>query len=69
MILDLAYTSRDLYISNQVKSRPTYLSDLGFIGLHIRVFCYLVNVLTFIQSVYWQNNYTDKADVCIREKS
>ena len=33
MIPDLAYTSKSLYTSNQIDSRPTYLSGLGTISL------------------------------------
>ena len=49
MILDLVYTSKNLYISNQVKSRSTYLSlGLNIIDLYARDFHYLVNTLTLI---------------------
>ena len=33
MILDLAFTSRDFYVSNQVRSRFTYLLGLEATGL------------------------------------
>ncbi len=51
MIPDLAYTSRDIYVSNQVRSKPTYLSGLGIISLYTRGFCHLVNTLTFTRSI------------------
>ena len=51
MILDLVYSSRDFYLSNQVRSKPLYLFGLKAIGQHTRGLCYLVNVLTFIESV------------------
>ncbi len=65
MIPDLIYISKDLYAFNQVRSRPTYLSDPS---LYIRQawgplvyipggLCHLVNALT------------NEADVCIKEKS
>ncbi len=58
MIPDLVYTSRDFYISNQLKSSPICsLLELSATGLHTRNLCHLVNILT------------NKADVCIREKS
>ncbi len=57
MIPDFVFTSRDLYASNQVRSRPTYLSSLGATGLYIKDLCYFVNVIT------------DKANVCTNEKS
>ena len=38
MILDLAYTSKYHYESNQFKSWPTYLSSLGPISLYTRRF-------------------------------
>lgn len=49
MISDLAYSSKNLYISNQVKFRPIY-SLLGFINtdLYIKNFYYFVNIPTFI---------------------
>ncbi len=51
MIPDLAYTSRGLYASNQVRSRPTYSSGLGATGLHTRGLRHLVNALTSTESV------------------
>ena len=37
MISDLVYTSKDLYISNQGRFKPTYLPlDLEVIGLHTK---------------------------------
>ena len=36
MILDLVYTSRSLYLSNQVRSRLTYPLGLGATSLHTR---------------------------------
>lgn len=60
IILDLVYTSRDLYISDKVRfrpTRPTYLlSGLSTTSLHTRVICHLVNILI------------DKAYVYIKEK-
>ncbi len=47
MIPNLTYTSKNLYTSNQIRSKFTYLlSDLDITGLHTRDFCYLVNTLT-----------------------
>ena len=47
MILDLVYTSRDFYVSNQVIFRPMYLLlGLTATNLYIKNFCYLVNTLT-----------------------
>ncbi len=58
MIPNLAYNSKDLYISsNQVRTKPTYLSGLDATDLYNRGFYYLVNALTV------------KADICIRKKS
>ncbi len=58
MILDLAYTNKDLYTSNQVRSRPKCLpSGLSATGLHTRGLRHLVNALT------------DEANVCTKEKS
>ena len=45
MILDLAYTSKNLYTSNLVKSKLIYLSSLDITSLYTRDFYYLVNVL------------------------
>lgn len=61
MILNLVYISRDLYISNQVKSWPTYLL-LGLVvtDLHIKSFGHLYNTLTSI---------INKVDIDISEKS
>ncbi len=57
MILDIAYTNRDLYTSNQVRSRHTYLpSGLSATSLHIKSLYYLVNGLT------------DEGDIRTREK-
>ncbi len=58
MIPNLAYTSRDLYASNQVRSRPIYLPfGLSATGLHIKGLHHFVNALT------------DEAVVRTREKS
>ncbi len=46
MILDLAYNSKDTYTSNQIRSRPTYLSGLDTISLHTRNLYYLANTLS-----------------------
>ena len=52
MIPDLTYTNRTFYIFNQVRLRPTYiLFGLNTIDLHIRGFCYLVNILTSIKFI------------------
>ncbi len=51
MILDLAYTKRDLYTFNQVRSRPMSLLGLRATSLHTRGFCHLVKVLTSTESV------------------
>ncbi len=51
MIPDLAYTSRNLYISNQVRSRLMYLSDLKATSLHTKSFYYLINILTSIEFI------------------
>ena len=52
MILDQVYISKDLYISNQIKSRSIYLLvSLGSTDLSIRDFCHFVNTLTFIKSI------------------
>ena len=53
MILDLVYISRDLYISNQVKSKPIYLLlGLIIISLYTRNFCYLINILINKTDIY-----------------
>ena len=58
IISDLVYISRDLYIFNQVKLRPTYLlSSLDASDLYTRKLGYLVNALT------------DKANVYTKKKS
>lgn len=60
MISDLAYNNRDPYISNQVKSRPTYLlSGLDATSIYTRGFYYLINTWTSI---------IDKVDIYIRKK-
>ncbi len=56
MISDLVYINRDLYTSNQIRSRSTYLSSLDATSLYIRGFCHFINLLT------------DKADVYIKKK-
>ncbi len=57
MISDLAFPSRNLYASNQVRSKLTYLSlGLSATDLHTESFCHLVNTLT------------DKADIYTKEK-
>ena len=69
MIPDLVYTSRDLYASNQVRSRPTCSSlGLGTTSRHARGFCHLVNALTFTEPTIGPAAF-DKADVRIRKKS
>lgn len=61
MLSDLVYTTRDFYISNEVRLRPTLLlSYLNAICLYIKGFYYLINALTFT---------IDKVEVYIREKS
>ncbi len=67
MILDLAYTSKSLYTSNLIRFRFIYLLDLGAISLNTRSFCYLVNALISIKSIYGDYDI-DKADIHIREK-
>lgn len=57
MILDLVYTNRDLYTSNQVRFQFIYLaSGLYSTSLYIKSLYYLVNILT------------NEADIRIREK-
>ena len=52
MIPDLAYNSKDLNVSNQVKSKPTCsLLGLSATGLHTKGLCHLVNTLTSIESI------------------
>lgn len=52
MIPDLAYTSRNLYVSNQFRYKPTYLpSNWISISLYIKSFSYLRNALTNIKSI------------------
>lgn len=69
IILDLAYISKDLNISNQVKSRSTYsLSDLDVVDLNAKGFCYLVHVFTLTKSIIRPVAF-DKADIHTREKS
>ncbi len=62
MILDLAYNSKSLYISHQVKFRLIYLLlRLGIVGLYARDLCrHSINALTFID---------DKANIRTSEKS
>lgn len=68
MIQHLTYTSKNLYIFNQIKSRSTYLlSSLSTTSLYTRCLCFLVNALTFIESIYWDYD-TDKANIRIRKK-
>ncbi len=58
MILDLAYTSKNLYKFNQVRFRSMYsLLGLSATGPHTKILCHLVNALT------------DKADICTKKKS
>ena len=66
MISDLVYISRDFYISNQVRSKPMYLSNLNITGLYIRNLHYLVNALSSIESIY-QDYDIAKADICIKK--
>ena len=57
MILNLAYTNRNLYIFNQVRFKLIYsLLGLSIIDLYIKDFYYLVNTLI------------NKANVCIKKK-
>ena len=52
MISNLAYTNRDFYTSNQVRSGPKYaLSGLTDIVLYTRDFHHLVNTLTSTESI------------------
>ncbi len=52
MIPDLAYTSKDFYVLNQIKSKFIYLlSNLDTIGLYTKGFYHPVNVLTSIESI------------------
>lgn len=58
MILDLAYTSKSSYASNQIRSKSIYLLSSGSQwSTHQEIFVILVNAMT------------DKTDVHIREKS
>lgn len=68
MILNLAYTNRSFSKSNQVRSRPIYLSGMGANCLYTRDICHLVNTLTFTDSIF-QNFDIDKAFVYIKKKS
>ena len=53
MISDLAYSSKNLYITNQVRFRSTYsLSNLNTTGLYTRDLCYLVNILIDKSNIY-----------------
>ena len=53
MISDLAYTNRDFYAFNQVKSRPTYLLlGLTAINLHTKSLYHLVCTLINEADVY-----------------
>lgn len=36
MILNLAYTNREIYIFNEIESRAIYLSDLSVIILYLK---------------------------------
>ena len=57
MILDRVYINKNLYVFNQVRSKPIYLLlGLDAISLHINGFYYLVNILT------------DQTDIYIRKK-
>lgn len=52
MILNLAYTIKDLFTSNQVKFRPIHLlTDFNTTNLDIRGLYYLFDTLTFTQSI------------------
>ena len=52
MISDLTYTSKNLYTSNQIKSKPIYLLlGLGAISLYTKSFYYLINILIFTKSI------------------
>lgn len=56
MILGQAYTSRNLSVYNQVKSRPIYLSSyLGATGLYIKGLCHLVNAMIVKTNVRIKN--------------
>ena len=51
MILNIAYTSKSLYISNQIRSRFRYLLlGLNTIDLYIRSFYYFINAPTFMDN-------------------
>lgn len=55
MILDLVYTSKDFYISNQVKWKLIYLLfSLIILSLYAQDLYYLIYALTFLD---------DKADI------
>ena len=60
MISNLAYTSKNLYVSNELKFKPIcLLSSLNTISLYTKSFYYLVNTLTYT---------INTADIYIREK-
>ncbi len=67
MISDLAYTSKDLYTFNHVKSKLIYLLALGITSLYTRSLYYLVNILTSTGFIYWDCD-TDKANIYTKEK-
>ncbi len=51
MILDLVYTSKNLYTSNQVRSRSIdLLLGLNIIDLYTKSFYYLINTLISTES-------------------
>ena len=68
MILDLVYINKDLYIFNQVKFKPTYLSDLNIINIQIKGLCHLINILSFIKFIYHDFS-TDKVNVHTKKRS
>ena len=51
MILDLAYTNKSFYASNQIRSKPIYSLNLGATSLYTSNFCHQINALTFIKFV------------------
>ncbi len=68
MILDLVYTSKDLYIFNQVRFRLTHLLlSLNITGLYTRNLCYPINASTFTESTIKLVVF-DKTNVRIKEK-
>ena len=67
MVLNLVYINKGFYIFNQVKFRPIYsLLSLSHICFHIIQFYYLVNILTFIKSIWFYS--INKTNIYIKEK-